>query len=516
MTTKLQLPDSEVEALKAIIRDDLRYISLMQVPSKQAGGPRVSFNPWPAQLKLLNRMTHRDLVLKDSQIGCTSLVTALFAKRTLTTPDTTTVIVAHEGFLTERLLSRTQLFINSIPQGMRPEQDHSSTKEMTFPDINSTIYIGTARAQVFGRGEPIQNLLFSEEGFYLPEAWTKIMYPAIQRVPETGHVVRESTPNGEDGSLYEEVQKALRGQSVYRLHLLFWWENPDNVLYADSPLLEDLAGRFEEVGNFTSEEVVGAREYGWTEAQIRWRRYHLHESGVMFFQEHLEDLATCFLTIGQPYYDPNLTVALSGQTFKAPHAGPEGAMVWYLPETGGYYTMGIDPGQGKQTESVAQVWRWDLEKGPRHEATLAGFIEPDAMAVKCMALNDFYGGSCLLVPEANSHGMGLIARLRERRLRIYMRTNLANHRTGTEVGWYTSSKTKPFMMQEMKIRLGDIITHDEEFVRQLRGFRELGEDKIGTTAADDYHDAGCLAIVGGISYNPKRRRGYIGRSGWNW
>ncbi len=518
MTTeveKLTLPESEIEAIKAIIRDDLKYIrAFIQVPNKQDGGPRLPFNPWPVQLKLLERLTHRDLVIKDSQVGCTSILSALIAKWTLTVPDTTSVIVAHEGFLTERLLNRVQFFIDSIPKEVKPEQDHSSTKEMTFPDINSTIYVGTARAQVFGRGEPIQHLLLSEEAFYLAEAWEKIMNPAITRVPETGHVFRESTPNGESGSFYDEVEAAQKGESVYRLHMLFWWENPDNTMKDDSPLLAEQPNLVK-VGTLTPEEQVGAREHGWTTDQIRWRRFHLLASGVMFFQEHLESLATCFLTIGQPYYDPQRTVALSRDCFDAPFVGPEGLRVWYKPERGGYYTIGEDPGQGKITESVAQVWRWDLPEGPRHEATLAEFSEPETMAPKCVEIDNYYGGNCLHVPEGNSHGIGLIRRLREaKRLRIYMRKNLTTDKPGTHLGWYTSGSTKPFMMQEMKRRLPELITHDAEFVRQLRGFRELEFGKVGVTTADDYHDAGCLAMVGGLEYRPHKVRGYRGRSGW--
>ena len=51
-------------------------------------------------------------------------------------------------------------------------------------------------------------------------------------------VVIESTPNGESGYFYEEVQAALSGQSVFRLTVLYWWEEPDNQLPPGAEVLE--------------------------------------------------------------------------------------------------------------------------------------------------------------------------------------------------------------------------------------------------------------------------------------
>ena len=234
----------EERAIKSLMDDDIAFISnLMEIPGKDQR--RRKFVPWPVQAKLLRNLTGRDLVIKDAQIGCTSIISAKFFKDTITNPDTTTIIVSHEEFLTGRLLHRTQVFYDSIPNMFKPRMDHSSTYEKRFPDINSVMYIGTARSQVFGRGEPIHRLLFSEEAFYVPGALERIMIPALQRVPENGMVVRESTPNGEDGSFYNEVQAALNGESVFKLHTLYWWENPDNTMTDEAKFVpDDARGKF--------------------------------------------------------------------------------------------------------------------------------------------------------------------------------------------------------------------------------------------------------------------------------
>lgn len=514
MTT---LTREETLAVESLLNDDLAYIStFMDIPDKNR--TRRKFIPWPVQRRLVESLTGRDVVVKDAQIGCTSIITAVFQKHTITVPDTTTVIVSHEEFLTQRLLHRTQVFYDSIPKDFRVVMDRSSASEKRFPDINSVMYIGTARAQVFGRGEPIHRLLFSEEAFYVPDAYRRIMIPAMQRVPPTGMIVRESTPNGEDGSFYEEVQACLKNESTYTLHCLYWWENPDNTLSLDSPpVVVDPTGKLRGKLTYTPDEQALIKAHDLAEDQIRWRRWKILESGDLFYQEHLESLDTCFLTVGAPHYDPHITMALSKGCYAAPYSGPEGAKVWFQPEEGGSYVEGVDPGMGKQSESVAHIWRTDLDH-VRHEATLSGLYEPVPMAQKCAALARYYNNA-LIVPEANAHGLALIAELHHnfgRSLRLYHRRDIISGVTGMYPGWLTTARTKPFMMQELTARLSTLETHDAEFVRQVRSFRDLGMGKVGTIGADDHHDAGCLSLVGAIGLDPSRRRGFVGSSGWAW
>ena len=128
--------------------------------------------------------------------------------------------------------------------------------------------------------------------------------------------------------------------------------------------------------------------------------------------------------------------------FEAPHSY-QGAKIWYQPEADGQYVMGIDPGQGKITQSVAVVIRTDLEY-LRHEATLAGLIEPGAMGKRCKELGWYYN-TALLVPEANGHGVGLCLEIKDYR-RLYWRKDIVSGKKGTQIGWQTSTRTKPFMM----------------------------------------------------------------------
>ncbi len=501
---------TSLQSIAEVISDDRRAVeTLFTIPPKSAEGARTPFILKPAQVKLHNNLTHRNLVVKPSQIGSTSYYTGIFFRRTMFKPDTTSVIVAHESFLSERLLNRTEVFYQSVPEALRPRMDHSSATEKRFPDINSVMYIGTARAAVFGRGEPIHNLLFSEAAFYLPESIERILKPALQRVPTDGTVVIESTPNGEGGYFYGEVQAALAGHSVFHLTVLYWWEEPDNYLPPGSPVLEQFPD-FQYDFEYYPDEQVLVIQHNLSADQIRWRRWKILELGDLFWQEHLESVDTCFLTVGLPYYDTMAALALTKLVYKPPHHW-EDALVWEEPIEGARYVMGVDPGLARQTESVAWVVREDGELGPVGVAMLGGMYEPDVMGFKTLPLARRYNNA-KIIPEMNSHGVAYIDSIKRKYNNIYIRRDIENGKPVQRLGWQSNVKTKGFMMDKVNQTLKKCVIPDAETVRQIRGFRSLGLGKYMTNISDDRHDAWGLALMA-LELKGSEGRGFKGTSG---
>ena len=163
---------------------------MIQIPGKDRRS--VPFLLWPIQKRLAENFIGRDIVCKDSQCGSTSVFSGLFLVDTMTHANTTTVIMAHDETTTRRLMRRINVMYESVPDDWRPVRDHKSDAEIRFPEINSVIFISTARAAVAGRGEPIHNLLLSETAHYQPGANSRIITPALQRVPESGRVITVS------------------------------------------------------------------------------------------------------------------------------------------------------------------------------------------------------------------------------------------------------------------------------------------------------------------------------------
>lgn len=496
--------------IEHIITDDKRAVeNLFSIPPKHADGARHPFVFKPAQQKLHANLTLRNLVVKPSQIGSTSYYTGIFFRRTMFKPDTTSVIVAHESFLSERLLNRTEVFYQSTPERLRPRMDHSSATEKRFPDINSVMYIGTARAAVFGRGEPIHNILFSEAAFYLPDAIDRIVIPSLQRVPPDGTVVIESTPNGEGGYFYEEVMAAMEGRSVFTLTVLHWWEEPDNFLLPGSELLQNFPD-FQNDFEYTAEEQILVNNNDLVTDQIRWRRWKILEMGDLFWQEHLESLDSCFVAAGSPYYDLTAAFALTARAY-APMARREDVQIWEEPIEGARYVMGVDPGQARQTESVACVVRLDDELGPVQVAVLGGLYEPDHFGAITMPLARRYN-LAKINPEVNGHGIAYLDAIKNKYPNIFTRRDIEKGKPIQAKGWISSVKTKPFMMDAINRALRQCVIPDKETVRQIRGFRALGLGKYETLIADDRHDAWGLALMA-LELSSQGFRGMKGTSG---
>jgi hypothetical protein len=222
MSTKMQVDDIRA-AVGQLIQNKLQYmLTCFYIEDKQRNIVRLEPNIIQNHiLRTIQPRGSRNIILKPSQVGASSIIIADYLADTLTRPGTTSVIVAYEEFITQRLLNKAQFFFDHIPDNLRPAQGHAAAHEKTFPDIHSTFYIGTARSAVFGRGEAIHNFLADEYAFWPDQA--RIMVPALQRVPLDGRINVLSTPNGEDNDFFELYDQAKSGQGNWKAHAFFWW-----------------------------------------------------------------------------------------------------------------------------------------------------------------------------------------------------------------------------------------------------------------------------------------------------
>jgi hypothetical protein len=466
----------------------------------------------------------RDIYVKPAQVGSTTLWAAVFLHDTMTRKGTTSVIVAHEEFITQRLLSKVQALYDNLPENLRVPMHRSSAYEKTFPDINGTFYIGSARSYVFGRGEPIHNFLGSEVAFW-PDA-PKILVPTMQRVPLHGTMVLESTPNGEEGPgqfFFQTFKAGMSGRGRFKAHFYPWWFQdeyslPEGSLYC---LDEDRWG----LSNLTDEEGDLIRLHDLTDDQIRWRRLKVREfeqmletgeTRMLFGQEFPEDPDRCFIAAGDAAYD-SLQVEVLVRKCYTPDKSYKGSLIWYEPEEGHDYTISVDPGLGKESKTVIQVWEFGEDDGKeyfKHCATQAGYFTGEVTATKILDLADYYkkGNFYPLVSvETNPPGLN-VAHVLQNYPRLYYRTDIVSGRRSKVIGWLTTPRTKPHMVSEMQRVLGRITTHDINLVSQFRNMRYVGE-RVMSMGPDDYHDAAAIAIV----CRPAKRTtsGFAGVAGWD-
>ena len=487
--------------------------SYIQIVDRNRNQIPFKFNP--AQEVLHRELTGRDITIKASQLGITTFFLARYFKDTILIPGTTSVIVAHDEFLTKLLLSRINVMYDSLPEVIQtdivpieiPKRGHDSGHEKSFPSINSIFYIGSARGFDFGRGNPIHRFLGSEVAFW-PNA-DHILTPTMQRVPIEGQMVLESTPNGEGNRFYDLVQEALEDQGRWNLIILEWWLEPEYRLPVNSQYVKERhRGR---IKDYTADEIQIIKIAGWgddeADERIRWRRVKIEEVAYMFWQEFFEDIISCFVTTSNPYYNRDRVAELRKGCFPAIiHRPFMGAMaeIWEDPDWEDErpkYIVAVDPGQGLITHSVALVYRLYLDEYGnvryKHCASLSGLYDPQTFAPMVIELATYYR-MAMIASESNGHGMAFCALIGDYP-NLYYRTDVVSGVESQVIGWKTtgaprlgSNGTKTYMMSELNHLLDYMECNDVNVIRQISNVRIGAERKLIIMGADDFHDAAAI------------------------
>lgn len=481
------------------------------------------------------RLTNRTIIIKPRQVGVTTFFLAKMFKQVVTKHNQNVALITHNDALTARMLRRVKTMYDRmpLPANLKPSRANSSIHEQYFDTLNSTIYIGTAGAKVAGRGETVHFFLGSEVAHWneVTEDPSKILTSFQDAVPLNGQIVLESTPNGEGSDkdpnlFYDIIQDVQKGDSVYNLIPLYWWWDigyriPKNSLLA----LPDDRGDI----RLTDEEIALIKKVGiWDDTEvyerIRWRRRKIKEQKAMFWQEYLEDLATCFYSVKEPFYNWEVLEQLTHRCFPAPHRFHQ-AEVWFEPaqaDENPSYLISVDPGQGKQTESVAKVWRLDLNNYQKIQqvANLSGLYDPTTFAPMVKQLGEYYYWA-KIASESNGHGMAFCTEIKDYP-NLYYRTDQISGVQSKHIGWMStgaaklgSNGTKIYAMIELERLLPIIETYDIKLVGQLRQVKQVGNGGIIFSGSDDHHDSAMImAATRGVS-SGRPSIEFIGSSGWS-
>ena len=532
---------NQQEAIQLLLSDRTLLIeTLVKIENKER--QLVPFVLNPIQRDMLSSSSSRDIYVKPAQVGASSLFICDYLLDCITVPGTVSIIISYDEFITGRLLRKAQGFyniLNNTVPGL-PTLQHKSTYEKVFEfrrngriEGYSSFYIASARSFDYGRGEAIHDLLADEYAFWPSGEAEKFVASALQRVPLLPNTkVRVcSTPNGEDNEFHEMYMAAKEGKevgkSVYTAHFYSWWKHPEYSMAADSPFV--LPGD-ENITTLSTEEqnlLKVWQQYEFTEDEIydkiRWRRYkqaemssvrRSGESRLLFGQEYPEDDVSCFLSAGDMVYDAQLISDMARKCYPAPVHNLF-ADIWYTPEPSVSYLVAIDPGEGKQSESVATVWKFIFEadelKEAIHCATMSGFYAQDEMAEKSIVLAKWYNGAMI----ANEDALGFTSHVAKYG-NLYYRHDPVTGKVGKLIGWQTNTSTKPFMITELGRYMSKITAHDIRLVSQLRNIRWMvdsrGRDRAVSIGSDDYHDSAGIAIVCRTSMPVVR--GAVGTYGW--
>lgn len=193
------------------------------------------FRPNRAQRRFLQRLWHRNIILKARQLGFTTLIAVMWLDHALFNADQRCGIIAQDLDNAEAIFrDKVRFAYQNLPEPLRERFPlaRESAKELLFQHNNSSIRVATSV-----RGGTIHRLHVSEFGKICakyPEKAEEVTTGSIPAVPINGVLVIESTAEGRDGGFYRMVNiaqanylsKKILTPRDYRFHFYAWWQEP--------------------------------------------------------------------------------------------------------------------------------------------------------------------------------------------------------------------------------------------------------------------------------------------------
>jgi len=273
----------------------------------QKDGSRAPFIFNDLQNEFYYQRTMRDDILKAGQIGFSTMILAILTTKFLLVPRKWGVSLSYESEATERLFSKVNFWLD--PKNMSPvlapflalSTDKIGTKVNKVMD--SRLYIGTAGAHAFGRGDTIHYAHFSETSRWKDAGRVATGIIRAIPLPETGidtWIVGETTANGVGNYHHTEWVAEINNESKFNPYFALWLKHKEYEIQGPPITYDD-------------EEMKIKAMYPdlATDAKLRWRREMIRnlksEDGRsredMFRQEFPLTWQEAFLFSGSPVFD---------------------------------------------------------------------------------------------------------------------------------------------------------------------------------------------------------------------
>ncbi len=186
-----------------------------------------------AQYKRIGRV--RALVCKARQMGCSTYVAGRYYHRVTHRKGVNAFVLSHAQDTTKKLFKITRTYYDESDGEFKPSTTAASTNELSFGNLKSTYYVGTAGTKGVGRGGTVHYFHGSEVGFWLnaDDHFGGIMQSIpTGKLGEGTEVILESTGNGPHGKFYELCMAAREGEGEYQIIFTPWYWQDE---YRDTP-----------------------------------------------------------------------------------------------------------------------------------------------------------------------------------------------------------------------------------------------------------------------------------------
>lgn len=165
----------------------------------------------------------RAIILKARQPGCSTYISARFYHRVTTGAGLKAFILTHRDRATAALFSISRRFHDHCPSPLKQKTRAANANEIAFGALDSSIEVGTAKAEGVGRADTINLFHGSEVAF-----WARAdehMAGILQAIPNADgtEVILESTANGLANLFHKMWKAAERGEGPYQPIFLPWF-----------------------------------------------------------------------------------------------------------------------------------------------------------------------------------------------------------------------------------------------------------------------------------------------------
>lgn len=204
----------------------------------------------------------RAIILKGRQQGISTFVQAFFFEKLTYETGKKAFILSHETKTTKEVFDILKRFYEHLPSEFKPKVGSYSSSDLTFPDLDCSYSLGTAKNGSVGRGFTCQYVHASETAFW--ENDREILAGLMNSVPDVEEtaIIIESTANGVTNKFYELWNNAVRGDSDFIPIFIPWYWQTEYRAKIKNPKTFSL----------TDEEKALKEIYNLDDKQIQWRR----------------------------------------------------------------------------------------------------------------------------------------------------------------------------------------------------------------------------------------------------
>lgn len=423
----------------------------------------IPFELFDAQQRALDTFVNERYVvtLKARQIGWTTLVAGYAFWIGMFHPDRLVIFLSKGEREAKQILQKVVFGYKRMPEWMRQRNPRTNDNLTEFMFRNGSSIESLPSKSDPARGRTCYLVVVDEWAFLEnpEEAWA-----SIEPIADVGgRVIGLSTANGWGNFFYSLYVGAETGVNIF------------------TPIFEPWSARDD-------------RDEDWYEVKTKTLpSWQLH-------QEYPRNPDEAFIKSGNPFFDVEKLAALevcdpeegflqAGDfvTFVQNNDGP--FQMWARPEFGESYVVGADVAEGLDygDYSSAHVIRWRTREVV---ACWHGHIPADEFGGVLADIGRFYNDALVGV-ENNNHGLTTCKYLKDwhKYPNIFYTRSLDERtkRQTNKMGWTTTRKSKPFMLDELSLALREDSIHlaDKRTIAELRTFIR---DEMGRLHGSPFDD----------------------------